>query len=115
MFKKVVESYRADANAYRGDYPDVLKFKAWSTKLINAFAKDVAAAGYTVEVKSKGHFHLSLFASKEGKIIYLSWDANSSVGYESVLFRTAKNVKDYTGGSNNFTKIDRITESLKDF
>lgn len=113
-FKTIIEKYTGDSKRYPGDYEDVNKFKAWSTKLINAFAKDVVAAGWTIEKKSKGHFHLSLFASKDGKFIYLSWDARSCMGIDSVLVRTAKSTSDYTGGNNNFTDTKSITEFVKD-
>lgn len=112
MFEKTVKSYKSDSNRYPGDYEDVNKFKAWSTKLINALCKDITAAGWKIETKSKGHFHLFVFASKDEKIIYISWDANSSMGYDQVLLRTAKSLKDYTGGPNNFVKISEITQFI---
>jgi len=48
--------------------------------------------------------YVSGFIEKNGKYVYLSI-SDSGLG-KPILFRTAKNEKDYTGGSNNFANLD---------
>ena len=71
--------------------------KSIITKLTNRLKK------IGIEYKrSHGYKHSTAFVSKNGKYVYISADDDR---YE-VLVRTAKNDKDYTGGSNNFVKVD---------
>ena len=58
---------------------------------------------------SNGHYYFSGFATKNNKIIYFSipdvrygWSSDGL----NLLIRTAKDYKDYTGGSNNYSFFD---------
>lgn len=64
---------------------------------------------------SRGHFGISGFLKnkKNNKLVYFSCSdvrhfPNS--WYENLLIRTAKNEKDYTGGSNDYCKFPNIKE-----
>ena len=64
-----------------------------------------------------GHFYISTFVLNKinGKYVYLSC---SDVRYfrnawiDNILVRSAKDAKDYTGGSNNYTKLDSLFSSV---
>jgi len=56
-----------------------------------------------------GHYYFSGFATKKNKVIYFSipdvrygWSSDGM----NLLVRTAKDYKDYTGGSNNYSSLD---------
>ena len=58
---------------------------------------------------SNGHYYFSGFATKNNKVIYFSipdvrysWSSDGL----NLLIRTAKDYKDYTGGSNNYSFFD---------
>jgi len=55
-----------------------------------------------------GHYYFSGFATKNNKAIYFSipdvrygWSSDGN----NLLIRTAKDYKDYTGGSNNYSSL----------
>jgi hypothetical protein len=57
---------------------------------------------------SNGHYYFSGFATKNNKAIYFSipdvrygWSSDGM----NLLIRTAKDYKDYTGGSNNYSSL----------
>jgi len=58
---------------------------------------------------SNGYYYFSGFAKKNDKIIYYSLHdvRHNSNRDEVILIRTAKDYKDYTGGSNNFCSLDK--------
>ena len=74
-------------------------FKREFKKLLEPYTK-------IVEVSKPNHFDVSgFFKLKSGKIYYFSisdlrWSKND------MLIRTAKDFKDYTGGSNGFINLD---------
>ena len=59
---------------------------------------------------SNGHYYFSGFATKNNKVIYFSISDvrhfPPTGGGADLLIRTAKDYKDYTGGSNNFSSLD---------
>lgn len=57
-----------------------------------------------------GHYYVSGFAEKDGKYVYFSlFDVRFFNDWHSrVLYRTATGPKDYTGGMNRFTSLDRL-------
>jgi len=57
-----------------------------------------------------GHYYFSGFATKNNKVIYFSISDvrhfPPTGGGADLLIRTAKDYKDYTGGSNNYSFFD---------
>lgn len=54
---------------------------------------------------SRGHFYVSGFFKKGDQIYYFSQsDVRWSVD-DKILVRTAKHVKDYTGGASNYSEL----------
>jgi len=99
------------------------KFESSSTKTpeFKQFARDFLSDikkvcdGYEIVEKSVGHFYVSGFLKKEGKYFYFSIsDVRSFPGewFNNILVRTAKNEKDYTGGSNNYAKLTNLKDKL---
>ena len=63
-----------------------------------------------------GHYYFSGFATKNSKIIYFSISDvrhfPPTGGGADLLIRTAKDYKDYTGGSNNYSSLE--TEEIQE-
>jgi c-di-GMP-related signal transduction protein len=56
---------------------------------------------------SNGYYYFSGFAKKNEHIIYFSiGDTRTNILGNKLLVRTAKNYKDFTGGSNNFCNMN---------
>lgn len=70
---------------------------------------------YSVEV-SIGHFYISGFVkriSTEQFVYFCVEDLrDDDNGFKSVLYRTAKDNKDYSGGSNNFCRLDELNMKI---
>lgn len=63
---------------------------------------------------TRGHFYLSGFlTAPNGEIFYINLSSFDMFGIENMLIRTAKDYKDFTGGSNNYVSINNIEEDLK--
>jgi X-X-X-Leu-X-X-Gly heptad repeat protein len=71
-----------------------------ATKLKNQFssAHSVALKNISVNGDKRG---CSGFVSLNGAIVYINTEQCGTLGY---LYRTAENLKDYTGGANKFAK-----------
>lgn len=86
-------------------------FKSFKT----LFKRELKKIGAEKIEISKGHFYLSGFFTLQDTIIYFSIsDVRSGFGRKkpNILFRTAKDYKDYTGGINIY--IDVKTGMAKD-
>jgi hypothetical protein len=58
-----------------------------------------------------GFYYFSgFFTSKSGQIYYFSCSDVRHFGYEELLYRTAKDYKDYGGGSNCYVKVNKLKE-----
>jgi hypothetical protein len=89
-------------------------FKRFSRLFRNWLKKQLSVIGLQIINFSSDHYDLSGFVTNGQDYVYFSvGDVRfNTMGkwYESILVRTAKHEKDYTGGSNNFCSL----ESLKD-
>ena len=79
--------------------------------------KKALAPSYIITGWSRGHFYLSAFVKdiKTGKLVYISTSdvrGGHSGWYNSILMRTAKHERDWTGGSNHFTTWPKIKEDI---
>ena len=76
--------------------------------------KKIFGEDYQVDL-SIGHFYFSGFISKDDKYCYFCIedlrDTNSC--FDNVLYRSAKNNKDFTGGSNHFCNCEEFEISVK--
>ena len=69
------------------------------------FTKELKSIGATDIQIGKGHFYVSGFFTIDGQAWYFSLSDVRQMEYE-LLYRTAKNYKDYTGGQNRFATIE---------
>lgn len=76
------------------------------------FTKELKSVGATDIVFSRGHFYVSGFCTINGQAWYFSlndvrgmeyWLNRPSTG--KLLYRTAKDYKDFTGGGNRYAEI----------
>ena len=84
------------------------------------FSKDIKIelkkimTGYELISYNRGHFYFSAFFKNiiNNKFVYISSDdvRGSDRWYTNLLVRTAKNDKDYTGGSNDWSTLPLIKE-----
>ena len=70
------------------------------------FIKELKEAGATEYKFSIGHFYISGFFTSNKQLYYFSLSDVRSMP-EVIMYRTAKNYNDYTGGPNQFTSIKR--------
>jgi hypothetical protein len=72
--------------------------------------KALRNAGFENIKVSNGYYYFSGFATKNNQSIYFSISDvrhfPSTGGGADLLIRTAKDYKDYTGGSNNYSSLD---------
>lgn len=94
--------------------------KSFVTAFKNMLKRELNPYGINVSLKS-GFYYCSGFLEKNGKYIYISYniprygesiDFNTS-GILGVLYRTAKNNKDYTGGYNYFSSMYELPKNIK--
>lgn len=99
------ESSSGLTEEYRSFYGDIFKFL--KGQLLNDFVLDIR----------RKHFEFSGFVQNKvsGKWAYFSsWDVRffPDAWYNKLLVRTAKDRKDYTGGSNQFVSLPDIHQVL---
>jgi hypothetical protein len=109
------ESWNVPAK-YEGDYAPQNYFKGEfipvARKEFKALAKKIGAE----LLFSPSYFEFSAFFKKDGKFIYVHvGDVRFQQNwYEDILYRTAKDEKDYTGGSNRYCSYDELETRLSE-
>ena len=99
---------------YYGDYPHANFFKG---EFIPVAKKEFKALGKRIGadvIFNSGYFYYSAFFKKDGNCIYVNvgdvrYESN---WYDDILFRTAKDEKDFRGGSNRYCSYDNLEEEL---
>lgn len=92
-------------------------FAKFASSFRRALRKDVKESPFEVVRLSKGHFEMSGFLrhKETGKFIYFSLpDVRWAIGgmwYDHVLYRLAKDDRDFTGGLNNFAPLSKLLAS----
>ncbi len=97
-------NYEFSTGVYTGD-----DYKTFQTKYIN-YLKSLCKENGLIFVNAlRNHYYFSAFIkNRENKFIYLSIsDVRffQNEWFNRVLIRTAKNEKDYTGGSNQYYSL----------
>lgn len=91
-----------------GTTPEFLTFvKTFKSE----FTKELKSIGASDIQIGKGHFYVSGFFTVNGQIWYFSISdvREMKLGYENhwrLMYRTAKHYKDYSGGTNQYIKIE---------
>ena len=96
--------YEFSTGVYTGD-----DYKAFQNKYINYLRSICKENGWLLVRALRNHYEFSAFIKDDGnKYVYVSiFDVryNRNDWYNRVLIRTAKNEKDYTGGSNRYYSL----------
>ena len=85
------------------------EFSSFSRKFKNAMKKELATIGAELTAYSVGHFYVSGFFRIGEKCYYFSLSdvrGGEFVSEHKMLYRTAKDEKDYTGGGNCYVTIE---------
>lgn len=88
-------------------------FQTFSRIFRNWLKKNIPT-GASVASYNRGHYYLSGFIERNGKYVYFTvGDVRfSAIWSTNILVRTAKSSKDYTGGMNNYTTLDRFCKNV---
>ena len=108
--KKYID-YEFSSGCYTGE-----DYKSFQTKYINYLKAMCKENHWELVNVSKNHYCFSAFIkSSENKCVYLSIsDVRyfSNEWYNHILVRTAKNEVDYRGGFNNYTKLEKLDNTV---
>ena len=107
------ENYDVEPKYY-GDYPHANFYNGEFLPVARRELKKMAANMGAELTFNPGYFYYSAFFKKDDKCVYINvgdvrYDSN---WYDKVLFRTAKNEKDYTGGPNRFCSYDNLENEV---
>lgn len=89
-------------------------FKNFARVFKNKFSKEIAKVGGTNHEQNTNHYCLNGFFDVNGQTYYYSILDVRYFTVNNILLRTAKNHKDYTGGSNHYIPlgIDMLVGNL---
>ncbi|MDR3319240.1 MAG: hypothetical protein LBS99_07345 [Clostridiales bacterium] len=100
-----------------GSYPGD-DYLAFQKIYISYLSKLAAENGWELAAALKGHYSFSAFFKNDaGKFVYMSvGDVRGSRGewFDSILVRTARHERDYTGGRNNYTSLPELAGSMRE-
>lgn len=87
-------------------------FDSFVRKTRNDFKKCLGGIAEKIEVR-KGHFYFSGFLTRksDGQVFYFSISDVRYFPGDKMLVRTAKDYRDFTGGTNQYVAIDENFES----
>ena len=105
-------NYEFSSGAYTGE-----DYKSFQRKYINYLRTLCKESGWELIVSGKSHYWFSVFIRNQaGNHLYISisdvrfW---KNEWYNRILIRTAKNEKDYRGGSNHYTSLPNLTQTAE--
>lgn len=85
------------------------EFLTFYTKETKRIKKVLTEMGCTKIEFSRGFYYFSgFFTAPSGQVYYMSCSDIRHFAYEKLMYRTAKDYKDYTGGHNCYVKPDAI-------
>ena len=101
---KTIEQLQKGFVSSSGLTPEFSQFYKTFKKEITKELKSIGAEN--IQIK-RGHFYVSGFFTVGGKCFYISLPdvRGSEIVIPKVLYRTAKDYKDFTGGANNYLTI----------
>ena len=76
-------------------------FRSWFTKESNRIKKELTKLGCTdIQLSRQFYYFYGFFTAPSGQKYYINSSDTRHFGYKQLLYRTAKDYKDFTGGSN---------------
>jgi hypothetical protein len=107
--KKAIQMLQAGFESSSGLTPEFAQFYR---TFKSEFTKELKSQGATDIVFNRGHFYVSGFCTINGQAWYFSLSDVRGMEYclnqscmGKLLYRTAKNYKDFTGGQNRYATI----------
>jgi len=88
------------------------QFKTFARIMRNDMKKALKGSGIELHEYSTGHFYVSGFLKKDNKFVYFSISDVRFFPGDRILIRTAKNEKDYNGGTNHQTGYEHFTKKI---
>jgi hypothetical protein len=86
-------------------------FRSFFTREKNRITKALTAMGCTnVELSRQFYYFSGFFTSPTGQTYYISCSDVRHFGYSQILYRTAKDRKDFTGGMNQYVDTQTLKE-----
>lgn len=113
FYTKWQSSVLADAGNYVSK-----EYNNFQTALLSEISKYAKAVDAAVVAESKGHYLTSCFIECNGKFVYIShssdarMDGGVKIELDSFLIRTARHVKDYTGGINQYCDMSQLQSMI---
>jgi len=92
------------------------EFKAFASDFKKEIKRQATIYGLALSSFNIGHFYVSGFLQVRDNFVYFSC---SDVRYfpndwkNNLLYRTARDIKDFTGGSNHCCSLDQLGEKAK--
>jgi hypothetical protein len=84
------------------------EFKSFCRKFKSAFTQELNKINAKNIIFSFGHYYISGFFTVNSQCYYFSIsDVRAMTMEMKLLFRTAKDYKDYTGGMNRYVKLEK--------
>ena len=91
------------------------EFASFARKCKTALKKECVAHGLELKKFSKGHFEVSAFLkAPTGKMCYLHIGdmRDGARAFGRVLYRTARDQRDFSGGMNHFAPLANVVEKV---
>lgn len=113
--KKMLSKYAG--YSFRSSCAETPEWKSFCTKLKNAMKKEISEEYPDLELAawSKGHFDVSGFVTRksDGAIFYFSFrDVRTVNATGQQMYRSARNLKDYCGGHNQWTTGENLLAAI---
>lgn len=87
------------------------EFKSFFRKEKNRITKILTELGCKdINLDYGFYYYYGFFTSKSGQVYYLSCSDTRFFGYIRIMYRTAKDYKDYTGGCNRYIEPKKLKE-----
>ena len=82
-------------------------FKSFARKFKNDFVKELAKVNCKITGFNTGHYYISgFFRDQDDNCFYFSISDVRHFGFGKMLYRTAKDENDFTGGHNQYFDIE---------
>jgi hypothetical protein len=85
-------------------------FKSFAVKFKNDLAKELIKKNCKITAFNTGHYYVSgFFRNADNLCFYFSISDIRHFGFDKLLYRSARDEKDYTGGRNRYVELsDRM-------
>ena len=82
-------------------------FKKFCREFKTAFTKELATIGGTNYKQNNGHYYISGFFTYQNRCYYISISDVRYFAEDTMLIRSCKDYKDFTGDTNNYITVEK--------